>query len=293
MESLKPRAGAAVARAPRPLPITIPAPASTAPPIMELPAAGSAPSIAATNAPAAQAPDAAPANGAIAPVAAAPKAATRKDVVASLLEEARSPAAARPDLKLERSSDRPTIAAGVAEGYRQLLAGDLPGARRSYSNAFAADASNVDAQLGLATVEARLGNRAEAASLYRGVLELDPRNGTALAALAALAEDVRPDAMQESLQAAIARTPDAAALHFALGNAYAAQSRWPEAQAEYYEAHRLDPGDADTAYNLAVSLDHLGQTRAAAGLYARALANARKGAQFDAASVARRLAELK
>jgi hypothetical protein len=43
-----------------------------------------------------------------------------------------------------------------------------------------------------------------------------------------------------------------------------------------------------------VSLDHLGQSRLAAALYARALANVRgKGAQFDAASVARRLAELK
>lgn len=288
MESLKPRV-APVARAPRPLPITVPAPQSSAPPIIDPPAAASAPASVAA-APAQET----PATKEPVPTVAPKPGAQRKDVVASLLEEARSPAAARPDLKLERSAERPSIAPGVAEGYRLLLAGDLAGARRSYSNAFAADPTSVDAQLGLATIEARLGNRAEAATLYRGVLDLDPRNGTALAGLAALAEETRPDAMQDGLQAAIARSPDDGALHLALGNSYAAQSRWAEAQAEYYEAYRLQPGDADVAYNLAVSLDHLGQSRAAAGLYERALANARgKGAQFDTASVARRLAELK
>ena len=289
MESLKPRV-APVARASRPLPIALPGPQANAPPID---APGAAPSTTAPPVAAAPAMTDAPLKEATPPATPAPET-RRKDVVASLLQEARSPAAARPDLKLERSPERPTIAPGVAEGYRLLLAGDLAGARRSYSNAFAADPTSVDAQLGLATIEARLGNRAEAATLYRGVIDLDPRNGTALAGLAALAEETRPDAMQDGLQAALARSPDNAALHLALGNSYAAQLHWAEAQAEYYEAHRLEPGDPDIAYNLAVSLDHIGQSRAAAGLYARALANARgKGAQFDAAAVARRLAELK
>jgi len=285
MESLKPRA-APVARSPRPLPMTLPTTAPSSPPILDAPATASAPPAAAATT--------TPAQATTAPTPSAAPAAPPRDVIASLLQQGRLPAAARPDLTLERSSRPTTIAPAVAEGYRQLLAGDLAAARRSYSNAFAADAASIDAQLGLATVEARLGNRAEAAALYRRVLDLDPRNGTALAGLASLAGDARPEAMQESLQSALTHAPDNPALHFALGNAFAEQSRWPEAQLEYYEAHRLDPGDADISYNLAVSLDHLGQSRAAAGLYARALASARlRGAQFDPASVARRLAELK
>ena len=96
------------------------------------------------------------------------------------------------------------------------------------------------------------------------------------------------------MRAGVSRYPRSAALRFTLGNLYASQSRWGEAQAEYFEAYRLEPGSADILYNLAVSLDHLGQSRLAAEHYARALeaAQDRRG-QFDAAAVARRLAELR
>jgi Flp pilus assembly protein TadD len=75
---------------------------------------------------------------------------------------------------------------------------------------------------------------------------------------------------------------------------YVAQSRWTEAQAAYFEAHRLEPGNADVLYNLAVSLDHLGQSRLAADYYGRALEASRgQAAQFDPVPVARRLRELR
>ena len=145
----------------------------------------------------------------------------------------------------------------------------------------------------MATIEARSANRAVATEHYRRVLELDPRNATALAGLAALADFSRPDALEAQLQADLERLPESAALQFTLGNLYAAQARWSEAQAAYFEAHRLDPGSAEIAHNLAVSLDHVGQRRLAAGFYRRALEGARgRVPPFDAAAVARRLAEL-
>ena len=73
-------------------------------------------------------------------------------------------------------------------GYEALRRGDLAAARRRYETALAADPANVDAQLGIATVEARDGNRCSRPRHYRRVLEMDPRNATALAGLAALAE---------------------------------------------------------------------------------------------------------
>ena len=61
-------------------------------------------------------------------------------------------------------------------------------------------------------------------------------------------------------------------LHFTLGNQLAQQGRWAEAQQEYFKAFAAEPDNADFAYNLAVSLDHLRQPRLALEYYRRALA---------------------
>ena len=101
------------------------------------------------------------------------------------------------------------------------------------------------------------------------------------------------EALEAQLRADIGRVPASAPLHLMLGNLYSAQGRWSEAQAAYYEAHRLDPGSPEIAHNLAVSLDRLGQSSLAARFYRRALegANARS-TSLDTAAVARRLAEI-
>jgi uncharacterized protein HemY len=125
-------------------------------------------------------------------------------------------------------------------------------------------------------------------------LQLDPKNPSAIAGLAAMSDFNRPEGLEEQLRADIARHPQSAALHFTLGNLYASQSRWNEAQAAYFEAYRFDPDSADLSYNLAVSLDHLGQARLAGEFYRRALAASEaRSAQFDKGQVSRRIAELK
>lgn len=213
-------------------------------------------------------------------------------LMASLLKEAAVPAAA--PLKLAPAASLPQIPANVSAGYEQLRKGDLAGARNSYAAALTSDPSNIDSLLGMATVEARSGNRAAAAANYRKALVVDAYNGTALAGLASLADYAHPNAVEAQLRMDLARNPESAALHFALGNLYASQSRWNEAQARYFDAHRLDPANPDVAFNLAVSLDHLGQSRLAAEFYGQALeAAARDAAQFDAQAARRRIADLK
>jgi Tfp pilus assembly protein PilF len=190
------------------------------------------------------------------------------------------------------AAERARIAPEVSTAYDALRRGDFAAARRSYSRAHASDPENVDAALGLATVEAYGGQREAAAALYGRVLALDPRNVTALAGLAALAEVSRDTTFEPQLLRVIAQQPSAAPLHFALGNLYASQSQWAQAQAAYFEAHRLEPGNADVMHNLAVSLDRLGQPRIAEAFYRRALDAAGSGpTQFDTAAAARRLAE--
>jgi len=285
IEALSPKA---VVRAPRlaPLPATPPKPADfSIGPRLDTPMPPAAPTPA-------------PASGAAAPQAPgnlAPESEPRpaQNASAMMMNLLKKETSAAPPLRLQQTSAPPRVPADVAAGYEALRTGNLAQARQGYSAALASDPSNVDALLGLATVEARGGNSTVAASHYRRVLDLDPRNPTALAGLAALTDFSRPEAIESQLRGDVARYPQNPALRFTLGNLYATQSRWSEAQLEYFEAHRLDPGSADIVFNLAVSLDHLGQRRVASEYYRRSLAAARTQAtQFDPALVERRIGEL-
>lgn len=220
-----------------------------------------------------------------------PKAAER--LVMNLLKQS-ADAKSAPPLKLSRTIVAPRVSPEVAQGYDALKRGDPAAARKSYEAALAADSTNLDAHLGLATAAARTGDRDTATRHYRRALALDPKNPSAVAGLAALADLSRPEGLEGQLRADITRYPQSPALHFTLGNLYASQSRWNEAQAAYFDAYRLDPDSADIAYNLAVSLDQLGQARLAADFYKRALAASEtQAAQFDKGQVSRRIAELK
>jgi cytochrome c-type biogenesis protein CcmH/NrfG len=297
-----------IARAPMaPAPVK-PAPVAPAGPSAAVPASAST-----ANAPEGKAAESVPTGGkageskggeAVPPVAtlkpegvtakARPQPKAAEQLVMKLLKESPRDARAAPPLKLDRSIDPPRVAPDVSKGYEALRGGDLASARKSYEAAIAADPSSLDGHLGLATVAARTGDRATATRHYRRALELDPKNPSAVAGIAALADFSRPDALEAQLRADLTRYPQSAALQYTLGNLYAAQSRWNEAQAAYFEAYRLDPENADITYNLAVSLDHLGQSRLAADFYQRALAaSGQQVAQFDKGQVTRRLAELK
>ena len=285
------------ASTPRPRTAATPPPASSAtlPPTTAMgtivPAPGSAPAPAAST-------DPPPASAAAAAsVAASAPAPAQAPVAAESTADrlARTAALPRPPMQLERSApEGRRVPAEVSAGYDALRKGDWASARRAYEAALVSNPTSVDAHLGLATLAARSANRSMAADHYRRTLDLDPRNATALAGLAALADYSRPEALEAQLRADLDRAPESAALHFTLGNLQSAQGRWSEAQAAYYEAHRLDPGSPEIAHNLAVSLDHLGQQRLAAAFYQRALESANgRATAFDPAAVARRLAEIR
>jgi Tfp pilus assembly protein PilF len=235
----------------------------------------------------------APDRVAAAPAHAKPQPKAAEELVMSLLKDSAS-AKPAPPLKLSRTIEAPRVSPDVLNGYDALKRGDAAAARKYYEAAVAADASSVDAHLGLAAAAARGGDRQTASRHYRRALALDPKSPAAVAGLASLADFSKPAGLEEQLRADITRYPQSPALQFTLGNLYASQSRWNEAQAAYFEAYRLDPDNAELAYNLAVSLDHLGQPRLAADFYQRALAAARQQAtQFDKGQVSRRIAELK
>ena len=184
------------------------------------------------------------------------------------------------------------VAASLERAYAAYLTGDVETAGEAYRTVLGHEPRNRDARLGLAAVAARAGRWAEAAEHYATLLASHPADTLARAALIAIAEK-DPARAESRLKALLRIEPEAAHLYFSLGNLYASQSRWPEARQSWASAYRLDRDNADHAYNLAVSLDHLSRRRSALGLYREALVLGRSGpASFEAEAVRQRIRAL-
>lgn len=211
-------------------------------------------------------------------------------------------AAPRPAAPAARA-DTPTAAAPAAlpqfrpdpqamllsQAYAAYQRGEFDEAQHLYGQA-AAHGRSVDALLGLAAIASVKNRDADAQRLYREVLALDPHNAAAQAALLDLLGHADPAAAESRLKTLIERDPGPH-LYQTLGNLYADQGRWGEAQAAYFEAYRGAPDNADYAFNLAVSLDQLRQYPAALSYYEKALAGG--GAhRFDRARAEVRVQQL-
>ena len=100
-------------------------------------------------------------------------------------------------------------------------------------------------------------------------------------------------AAESRVKTLLSEDPGAKVLYFTLGNEYARQGRWAEAQQAYFKAFTEDPDNPDFAYNVAVSLDHLRKPRLALEYYRRALTlSAKRSASFDQTSAQKRVQEL-
>ena len=192
------------------------------------------------------------------------------------LPAAESPVAAqgaepRNKIVVSQGNAAPRINPVLTDAYRALQQNQLEEGRRLYEQLLKAEPQNIDAHLGLAAIAIEQGRSNDASEHYLKILELDPRHALAQAGLIALLGRADPLAAESRLRQLIAREPSAF-LYFTLGNLYADQSRWAQAQQAYFQAHHLDPGNPDYAYNLAVGLEHVSQHKFALGFYRQALA---------------------
>lgn len=187
----------------------------------------------------------------------------------------------------------PRLDPSVERGYAAFQAGDLEAARQQYFAAQRNDPLNRDAQLGLAAIDVRTQNYTSAELRYQRILEADPRDPHALAALAGLRGGLDPIQAESRLKSLLETQPEASMLHFALGNQFASQARWGEAQTAYFKAFATDAENPDFAFNLAVSLDQLRQPKLAREYYQRAIDLAQKRPPaFDRERAGARLREL-
>ena len=205
-------------------------------------------------------------------------------------------------IRVARATQAEQIDPGLQSGFAAFQRGDMAGARQHYQSVLQRDASNRDALLGMAAIAVHDRQPDQAAAIYRRLLEIDPNDSDAAAGLAGVRTgDVRVgdmrvgDASQSEsrLRHALERDPESASILFALGNLYAREQRWSEAQQHYFRAYTAAPSNADYAFNLAVGLDRLNQGKLALNYYQRALALTGSGpANFDRAAASQRVRDL-
>lgn len=176
-----------------------------------------------------------------------------------------------------------TVNATLMNAYQAYKAGDDDQAQALYRQVLRKDTYSTDALLGMAAIAQRQGREADAVSWYEKVLESDPRNPIAQAAMLSSAQSnlTGQDAgsAESHIKNMLAKSPDDANLHANLANFYAEQNQWADAQQSYFEAFRLSPSNADFAFNLAVSLDQMGKPNLALPYYQKAQQLLQNGSQ--------------
>ena len=250
-------------------------------------------------------PETFPATPAAATSAAAPKAAVN---AARPRQPVRPRPAARPKAAPDAHAHNEEIASGevqisrsrrpnridvtLSEAYAAFQAGNLELAAKLYNSARVIDPARRDTLLGLGAVALKRGDLPRAYDFYAEVLKRNPDDPVASAAIFNMTE-AEGEGGAARLRLLLDGHADAAYLHAALGNWYARRQRWPDAQQAYFDAARLDGANPDYAFNLAVSLDHMGQGSAAATYYEKSLAlRAQRSAGFNAQAAQARLSAL-
>ncbi|MCI5106838.1 MAG: tetratricopeptide repeat protein [Pseudomonadales bacterium] len=212
-----------------------------------------------------------------------------------------APAAAVAQINFTRRQADSTLQPLLNEAYAAYQRGDLGLARQRYQAALADSPMHRDALLGLAAIAVAEQQPAQAMDYYSRMLARNPADPVARAALLELSPAGGPATQERELRRLLDLHPQVASLAYAMGNFYASRQQWSDAQQYYFRALQLARSQAegpeqmnpDYAYNLAVSLEHLNQARAAIPFYQEALTQAQsQQAGFDLNGARRRVETL-
>lgn len=180
----------------------------------------------------------------------------------------------------------------LAQAYQALIMGRDGLAGELYARILARHPQNPEAMNGLAALALRHGQYGPAAAWYQKALAAHPQDVTARVGLLRLKGEINPTATESALHQLLQESPEACDGYQALGILFADQARWGEAREAFQQANACRPGNPDTLFNLAVSLDHLGRHQAR-DYYRQALLAGEGGtAHFDREPVRARLAVL-
>nr|VFK58125.1 MAG: TPR repeat-containing protein [Candidatus Kentron sp. TUN] len=195
-------------------------------------------------------------------------------------------------IKITRTRVPDPLHATLVTGFNAFKNGDNAAATTAYRDVLKQQPDNRDALLGLAAVAIQKQQWETAANHYFQILRNNPRDAAAQAALLDMRNNLDPKVGEDKIKLLLKKEPNMPYLHFALGNFYARQSRWFQAEQAYFNAYQADNTNVDYSYNLAVSLDHLAKRKAALTYYRRALELVTEQPQspgFDPAIVRQRI----
>jgi Tfp pilus assembly protein PilF len=180
----------------------------------------------------------------------------------------KNPRSKLPSLRLLVQHSSALLHATLMQAYQAYEDGDTASSENLYRQVLERDSTNVDAMLGMAAIAQRQGQQDGAAAWYQSVLAVAPNNTLALLAILPMQDKAYAESHIKSL---LQGQPKAAHLHAALADLYAGQGLWSAAEEAYFDASQLAPNHAEYAFNLAVSLEHMGQPSLAFEQYGRAL----------------------
>lgn len=174
-------------------------------------------------------------------------------------------------MQVSKNNSGPRVSPELMGAYRAFNAGDDAEAQELYRKVLRTDLRNVDALLGMAAIAQRQGRLQDAMGWYGKVLEVEPRNPIAQAAMVNAVGQADPVTSESRIKNLLVQQPNSANLHAALGSLYTERGQWTAAQQSYFEAHRLEPGNPEYAFNLAICLDQLGKPSLALDYYKKTL----------------------
>jgi Flp pilus assembly protein TadD len=196
-------------------------------------------------------------------------------------------------IRISRSKAPDHQGVQLKRAYAAYQAGNYDSADARYREVLDKRPDNRDALLGLGAVAMKRGDNAKALQIYTHLLKINPQDRLVRSILINLSKNTDPARSESTIKVMLQDNPDQPFLYFTLGNLYASQSRWPEAQQAFFDAYRQDSSNPDYAFNLAVSLDQLGHPKTALDYYKKARRLAGNGeASFDVSSLSARISTL-
>lgn len=170
-------------------------------------------------------------------------------------------------LKIEIRRPDESIQHYLEQGYDNLLNKRYAIAAGYYQEALRIQRKNEAALFGLATTYHRLHQKDEARQLYIELLEINPTHREGLNNFMALVSGESPADAIEALEQLETENPDFSPIPAQLGTLYNRIGDPRMAARKLARALNLSPDNVSYKYNLAVTLDKLGQAEQASDLY--------------------------
>ncbi len=170
----------------------------------------------------------------------------------------------------------------LQKAYEAMTTGETYLAIEIYKDVLKQEPGNQDALFGIATAFHRTGELDWARAFYDKLLAINPRHTEGLNNLMVLVAQESPEEALLQLEKLLQTNPEFAPIHAQLGLLYHEMGDPKKAQYHLLRAVKLEPGNIDYSYNLAIILDEEGEAAEAVAVYNKLLQAARNGEQLPA-----------